>query len=78
MTDNFYFNNMWGMQWPCFFNAYTVRIISYSESSSVASALFLKNCSFKNLNTLTVTLFDQRVYSCLLYTSDAADDSPPV
>ena len=24
MTDNFYFNNVWGMKRPCFLNAYTI------------------------------------------------------
>ena len=63
MTDNFYFNNVWGVQWPCFLNAYSVRALSYCESFSCASTLFLKNCSFKYLNTFTVSFFDQCVYS---------------
>ena len=42
MTDNFYFNNVWGVQWPCFLNAYSVRALSYCEVSLVLPPCFLR------------------------------------
>ena len=60
------------MKRPCLLNTNTVGALSYCESFSCASTLFLKNSSLENLNSLTVSLFDQSVYSYCVTNAEAA------
>ena len=47
---------------PCLLDSDSVRCLSYCESLPCAAALSLEDCSFKDLDSFAVTLFNLSVY----------------